>query len=111
MTSIPDDEMLRRRIHPIHVKPDGGVSSAAFTNDKCSVDRSSIWGPIQSLSGYKDHGLAELMAGLARELGQEVESDPLAYNPAHALIIGRKSKATQRRLARSATWVVRIGPK
>jgi hypothetical protein len=56
-----------------------------------------------------ENGLAALIAGDVCSLGLAVQADPTADNPAHALVVGKKTKVIARRLARMAVWVRRIG--
>ena len=102
---VADADDLYRRIHPSQVK-DGKLTSAAFKDLQLSVDLARLTTPQRSLSRHPSHGLASITALVARSLGQEVIHNPLNINPAHALVIGNKSLATARSLARSATWVL-----
>lgn len=106
---VADDEPLHRRIHPTFKKDDGTVSSAAFSDPEMSVDRSPYWGLDQTLLGYSGYGVAALLAASARGYDQEVVSDPMLLNPAHALVKGEKPKSIARKLARASAWVVQIG--
>ena len=106
---VADDERLLRRIHPTFVKPDGTISSQAFTDPETSVDREALLpSPNPALARWPGYGLAALVTGEVRQLGLEVRPDPLEQNPAHALIVGKKTKAIARQLARSASWVRRV---
>jgi hypothetical protein len=106
---IADTEALNRRIHPDFVRPDGSVSSQAFTDTDLSVDRAAYWEISQTLRGYDGYGVASIIASFARGLQQEVVADKLLLNPAHALVKGKKSKSIARALARSAIWEVALG--
>src|SRR5262249_29876451 len=110
---IPDDiadtEPLNRRIHPDFVRPDGSVSSQAFTDSELSVDRAAYWDVAETLRGYDGYGVASIITSFARKLQQEVVADKLLLNPAHALVKGKKSKSIARALARSAIWAVALG--
>ena len=101
---IADVDDLYRRIHPLQVKEDGSLSSAAFKDAEMSVDVARLTTPQQSLSGYVSHGLVSITAGHARSLRQEVFHAPLETNPAHALVKGRKTDSIAKNLARSAKW-------
>jgi hypothetical protein len=111
--NIPDDiadtEALNRRIHPDFVRPDGSVSSQAFTDTELSVDRAMYWDVSETLRGYDGYGVASIITSFARGLRQEVVADKLLLNPAHALVKGKKSKSIARALARSAIWEVALG--
>lgn len=100
---IADSDDLYRRIHPSQVK-DGRPSSAAFKDAEMSVDVARLTTPKQTLTGYPSHGLASIMAGHARALGQDVFHDPLELNPAHAIVKGNKPLGIARSLAQSAKW-------
>ena len=119
--SIENSELLYRRINPDQVKLDGGISSSAFQNDhfppissgafndpELSVDRAKLREPRETISNFKDRGVASIVAGFARELDQQVLADPLPDNKAHALVKGKKTKSIARKLAQSAKWVIRI---
>ncbi|MBK7536597.1 MAG: hypothetical protein IPI49_14760 [Myxococcales bacterium] len=110
MSEISDDEQLHRRIHPMQVKDDGTISTAAFTDPEMSVDRAQIWTAQRSLEGHPGMGIAAFTAGFARTLKepQEVVPDVTElFRPAHALVKGKKPKATQKQLARGSSLVVR----
>jgi len=111
--NIPDDiadiEALNRRIHPDFVRPDGSVSSQAFTDTELSVDRAMYWDVSETLRGYDGYGVASIITSFARGLQQEVVANKLRLNPAHALVKGKKSKSIARALARSAIWEVTLG--
>lgn len=104
---VPDDELLWRRIHQNQYVPDGQggmrVSTAAFIDQKLSVDRSLVvlaLGHDHSYTRQSGAAVAQFSAGLARTLGQEVVADPEPDNPAHALVVGDK-KPGGRRVART----------
>jgi hypothetical protein len=99
---IDDADELYRRIHPDQVKDDGTISSAAFNTLEMSVDRATLYSPTQSLEDYSNCGLASFTAGFARELQQEVIPAPVLFNPAHALVKGKKTKGMCRRFAKMA---------
>ena len=105
---MADGEALHRRIRPEFVKPDGSVSSQAFTDHDLSVDRAAYCDIASTLRGFQGTGVASIGAAFARELKQEVLAEPLLLNPAHALVKGKKTKSIARALARSALWAVQI---
>ena len=112
MNKIPDivgdEEILNRRIHPTFCRPDGHISSQAFRDQNMSVDRASYRDSDESLSNYAGFGLAGFQTGKARMLDQEVVSAKELLNPAHALVMGHKSKAIARKIAESAVWIVSV---
>ena len=118
--TIEDEAALWRRIPPWHFVFDTNLrrwrpSSAAFDNDPDGQPMSVLLGeevtgagrdPVSVLSGHTGFALAAVAAGLTRACGQAVVRDPLPGEPAHALVVGPKPKSVQRRLAKSAVWVV-----
>ena len=52
-------------------------------------------------------GIAEFEAAVAQELNQRTVADPLPENPAHALVIGSKSKSVRRSLREAAAFTPR----
>lgn len=114
--TIPDNAPLWRRIPPHHfvADPDTGQlrpSSAAFEDHPNGSPMSVVLGaeargPSAVLADHLGFGLAAITAGLARELGQIVVRDPLPDEPAHALVVGSKTKSLRRRMALASTWVV-----
>ena len=105
---VEDSECLHRRINPNFVKPDGSVSSQAFTDPEMSVDRAWYLPVKQSLLNYEGFGLVSFQAEIAKQLNQVVLPDPETTNLAHALVKGKKTKSTKRKLAKASEWVVQI---
>lgn len=95
-------ERLWRRIHPIHFK-DGRLTSAAFSGYEMSVDIERIQQDMMITLG-DDAGVAEFRAAAAQALNQRTIADPLPDNPAHALVVGHKSKSTRRSLREAASF-------
>jgi len=59
------------------------------------------------LDGHDAYALAGISVEVVDEgLGLKVVADPLSDEPAHALVVGHKTKATRRAMARAARWVV-----
>ena len=86
-------------------------SSGAFDNHKdgspMSVDLAKIAKiPSVTLKGHEDYNLASITAGLARDCGQKVAHDPKPDNPAHSVVVGKKSKSIRSRFAKEARWVL-----
>lgn len=113
--TITNDERLLRRIPHWQWVEDGAgglrPSSAAFSDENLSVDLASVLQasgqtPATTLSGHQGFALASVTAQVAREQGQAVCRDPLANNPAHAIVAGKKTTAVKRHLARHSEWVV-----
>lgn len=113
--TIGDDERLLRRIHPSWVlwQENGSpsISSAAFKDPEMSVYIESVLLasgriPEDCLSAYKGFGLATITAGLARSLDQCVTRDPVAGEPAHGLVLGKKRSAVATKLRDGAHWII-----
>lgn len=118
--TIANDAELWRRIPPVWVVPDKNaecmrVSSAAFANSRNGSPTSVLLATIVRETGRTDadvlahfegFALASLTAGQARECKQEVARNPLPDEPAHAYVIGKKTKGAKKCLARSAKWVI-----
>lgn len=121
--TISDAAALWRRIPPWHFVRDDNTglirpSSAAFENHPNGSPMSIVLGDEVAASGrsaddvlaeYAGFALAAFTAGLARECEQGVMREPLADEPAHAVVFGEKPKRVGRRLAKSAVWVVPPG--
>lgn len=107
-TDIADTENLNRRIHPTFVKPDGSVSSQAFTDLKMSVDRAKYRTIKESLLNYNGYGLAGFLTLIAINAGQEVYAEPELLNYAHAIVSGKKTKSIARIFSKASAWVVNI---
>lgn len=102
---VDDDEVLHRRIPPDRIKPGNLPSSSAFSHEEMSVDRAAYRTIEESLTNYEHEGLASLVTRPCRALSLPVEHDPVTYNVAHTLVKGKKTKGTQKALARLATMV------
>lgn len=118
--TIGDGEDLLRRIHPTWVIEDqniGGLrlSSAAFSDSPDGSPMSIVLAMLlaeqgrahrDALRGHPGYSLAAITAGLARELQQGVVRDPIEVEPAHGLVVGKKTGAVKRRFAAEARWIV-----
>ncbi len=58
------------------------------------------------LSGHTDYALASITAGLARENQQIAASDPLPTEPAHYLVVGKKTRGVKTAFRKNAAWEV-----
>jgi hypothetical protein len=63
--------------------------------------------PASALAGHVNFGVVELDVALLEELGLTVRPDPVAREPDHAVVEGRKTDAVRKRMAKGAKWVVR----
>jgi hypothetical protein len=88
------------------------ISSAAFEHDELSVQFESLLRqqgrPLSDvLREYPNNKLCSITAGLARGLGQGVVYDTQPpHDPAHGLVVGKKTKSVCKRFAREAKWVI-----
>jgi hypothetical protein len=119
-SSIANEWSLWRRIPLYHVIFDDNLrrfrpTSAAFDDDPDGSSTSVVLGelvfaggrgPNEVLAGHPNFALAAITAGFARSLGLAVVRDPLPFEPAHALLVGDKTKSVKRALAKAATWIV-----
>ena len=106
LESIHDeDALLRRAPHtdPNFIKPDGTVSSFAFTPRKgedvlsVNIERCTTYeATILDRTRYR---LFALLAAEPRSLGLECRHDPKPDNYAHALITGNFTKSISKQLA------------
>lgn len=113
--TIGDDQLLWRRVPREQVVFDGNLnrarpSSKAFQNTSgtsgMSVNIAAETTIENTLRGYENHLLVQFAASLPRGLGQGVVRNPLPGNPAHAEVMGKKSKSVQKALYTNCTWVV-----
>lgn len=114
--SIQDTDLIWRRIPPWDFFLDENLgrtrpSSAAFDDDPGGQPMSVVivgeaTTPENVLAGHPGFALAAIPVSEVRACGLGVVRDPLPSEPAHALMIGRKTKSIRSRLARAATWVV-----
>ncbi len=88
------------------------IASAAFKQVELSIQFESLL--LQQarsfddvLKGYPDNSLCSITAGLARQHGQGVVYDTEPPNdPAHGLVLGKKTKSAANKFARAAKWVI-----
>jgi hypothetical protein len=113
--SIDDSWSLLRRVHPSQVVRDdnaGGrrVSSGAFRDLEMSVDTEELWHAHgrdwhASLEGHEGYSLVRFIAAVPRSLGLSVIHAPLATNPAHTEVHGKKTGSICNRLVAASQWV------
>lgn len=96
-TRIPilDEDIVYRRVHRNHIKPDGTIASVAFqmkkldgsVEDGISVDLKRLT-TIEYARGNAENSVAELDVKFVREIGLDAKHKPdkLANNYAHSLI-------------------------
>ena len=110
--SIPDDASLFRRIHRIHLTPDGIISSQAYNNERLSVNWEK-YTDAQRTAEESSVAVTALACRDCRNLNQSVEHTPIepdqqfGPNKAHAEICGNKSKTIRHQLRDLAKTVWR----
>ena len=114
--TIPDDQVLWRRVPPWHAALDKHrgvrvVSSAAFDDDNDAEPMSVVLaseasGTDSVLAGHDGYALVGFPASLARELGLGILRDPTDDQPAHAVVVGKKTGSIQKKLRNGAHWIV-----
>lgn len=106
---ILDEDKLYRRIHRLQKKNNGKISSGAFITrpHPLSIDIAKLTTPLKSLSNYPDHSLASLITIIVRAIGLDVCHDPESENYAHGLIKGKINKKKAKKLAESASFVIK----
>ena len=114
--SIPDDERLLRRIPKSWYRLDDTgrvrISSAAFKHYEMSVYLASVVTQTgrkskDLLSNYPNYGLASVTAAVVRELDQIVLRDSTRKEPAHALVVGKKTRSVARRIRNKCEWIIK----
>lgn len=119
--SIDDSCEFYRRIHPDHYTYDENlhrcrISSAAFKDYEtsgdlqCTLDALGVDPVAHCLRSFPGHGLACMQSGKAREHNQAILRDPIKPdpdkgekgNPAHGLMVGKKTGKISKRLAEAA---------
>ncbi len=117
IVSIGNEDFLLRRIpiSPSYIKPDGTITSFAFSLRKSengiSTDLERLTNHERSVLDKSKYRLAKINAGVIRNDindGLDCIHDPLPENYAHSLITSQSGKFTDskaRAMARSATIV------
>ena len=117
--TILDDWRLLRRINRAWIVPDGQggtrVTSQAFQNlsrdpPALSVHLENVLQErglqiVSVLDGMPTHSLVAIYAGVVRAHSQVVQRAPEDAEPAHAHVVGDKSKSAKSRLAEAAVWI------
>lgn len=110
LENIDDDDVLYRRVHPLWIKENGEVQSAAFQNqtgtDEMSVDLGRLTTPEATTLRDPSYGVASLEAGLARSLQQEVYHVPEGGNCAHSTVKGHKPPSIRRQLRNGSKLIL-----
>jgi len=108
--TIYDVDALYRRVAEYWIKESGEISSAAFQNavgtDEMSVDLARLTTPQTTALNESNYGVASFLAGVARELDQEVFHSPTQDNVAHSTVKGEKTRSIRRKLGRKSTLIL-----
>ena len=114
---LDDGLTLLRRVRDYEVLVENGnprPSSQAFIqggpDGNVSVYLASETTPERITRDYPDTYVAEVEIRTIRELGLEVEREPIEDDPGHCNITGRKTRTRARAIARSAGWITGFGP-
>lgn len=104
-----DDDELYRRIHPSQQKNNGKISSGAFKTrpHPLSIDIAKLTTPLKSLSNHPDYWLASLITRIVRHIGLDACHDPKPGNYSHGVIKGKINKTKAKKLAKSASLVIK----
>lgn len=121
---VPEGSRLFRRIHMVHlVEGDNGttrLSSGAFRDAEMSIYVESVMASLErspktALIENPNDMLVAISVEICQGLGLPVEMDPVLNEPAHGLVLGKKtSKVTfqgqQKKISchlrDSAEWVI-----
>lgn len=118
--TIPDTSDLWRRIHPTWIIYDENLKSwrpttQAFNDDSEGGPMSVVLAPEVLASGrtskdilarFTGYSLAAISAALARELDQGIKRDPEPEEPAHAVVVGKKTSSVRKTFSRKARWEI-----
>jgi len=110
--SISDDALFWRRVHPDHIVLDENLgrqrpSSQEFRDDELSVILAEPGRqPATALEAHPGRFLVAIGAHELRQRGLAITRDPTDDEPAHCVVLGKKTRSTAEGLARAAVWVV-----
>ena len=101
---IWDDNLRRWRPSSASFEdhPNGTPMSVVLMDDLESAGRNVI----EVTNNPEEFALAAITAGCARLNNQKVVRDPLPEEPAHALVIGNKTRSCRRNFAKEAIWII-----
>ena len=114
--TIPSWDRLFRRVRPnqLFTEPDGfqRPTSAVFKNPELSVNIESLMAdqgrsPEDTLTGFPGEYLTSIIAGQVRAHGCPIVKDCEPPNdPAHGLVLGKKTKTFANAMVRAHHWIV-----
>lgn len=117
--SIPDSDRLFRAVKPnlLVSEPDGTMrpSSAVFKTQEMSVNIESLMveqgrSPEETLERFPGWLLTSIIAGDVRRFSCPIVKATAPPNdPAHGLVLGKKTGAFANAMRRSARWIVAPG--
>lgn len=103
-TIIWDDNLQRWRPTSASFEddPEGEPMSVVLMDDLESAGRNVN----EVTNNPEEFALAAITAGCVRINKQKVVRDPLPEEPAHALVIGNKTRSRRRNFANEAVWII-----
>ena len=114
--TIPDSDRLFRRVRPnqLFTEPDGSQrpTSAVFKNQELSITIESLMTeqgrpPEDTLTGFPGEYLISIIAGHVRAHGYPIVKDcEPPEDPAHGLVLGKKTHAFANAMVRAHRWIV-----
>ena len=114
--SISNADRLFRRVRPnqLFSEPDGShrPTSAVFKNQELSVNIESLMveqgrRPEDTLTNFPHEFLTSIVSGNVRAHGCPIVKDTVPPNdPAHGLVLGRKTNAFANAMVRTHQWIV-----
>lgn len=119
--SIPNHDRLFRRVPPNQLtrENDGSIriSSANFRHPELSVNIESLMIeqgrlPEDTLKNYPGEFLTSITAALVRGFGHAIVKDNISrpneppVDPAHGLVLGKKTGSFANAMVRSHSWIV-----
>ena len=114
---LDDGLTLLRRVRDYEVLVENGnprPSSQAFIqggpDGNVSVYLASETTPERITRDYPGTYVAEVEIRTIRELGLEVEREPIEDDPGHCNITGRKTRTRARAIARNSQWTEGFAP-
>lgn len=111
--NIPDGDTLYRWVHREHITASGTIRPGAFRDYQGGM--SADWGKYSTPEETRqrpdhhpkeDFAVVELHVRGVRNIGQEVDHDPLPHNQAHTNVIGEKDAETRVKLVRLSKIVL-----
>jgi hypothetical protein len=114
LSILNEDRLFRRvRMNQLRTEPDGSrrPTSAVFKNQELSINIESLMieqgrAPEDTLANFPDDYLSSITAGSVREHKYPIVKDTDPPNdPAHGLILGKKTNAFANAMVRVHQWV------